>query len=191
MKPLLLNKGWKGYALIALSISLLSSCEGAGDVPVERKKMPRFSGSALNLEEEFVARRAYTSCGMSFETDIVNLGDPGSGSQYICIPLADAAADASAMALINMFKPFASIYLTQWAKMENKGVMIDLRTDRQQQGNRVDYNLEKEHSFSIPVVILSDTKSAIRAKSFTQLMSNLPGVTSVKASHQFSIENQF
>ncbi|WP_222539201.1 hypothetical protein [Pedobacter polysacchareus] len=189
MKPYLLNKGWKGYALIALSISLLSSCEGAGDVPIERKKMPRFSGSSFNLEEEFVARRGYTSCGMTFEADIVNLGERGSGGQYICIPLGDAAADEAALNLVNMFKPFASIYLTQWAKTENKGVMIDLRSDRQQQGNRVDYNLEKEHSFSIPVIILSDAKSAIRAKGFTQLLNSLPGVTSVKATDQFSIEN--
>lgn len=188
MKPYFFNKGWKGYALLALGISMLSSCEGGGDVPVERKKMPRFSGSGASLEQEFVSRRAYTSCGMAFETDLINLGDPANSSQYLCIPLADAEADAAAFALINMFKPFASIYLTQWAKMGNKGVMIDLRSDRQQQGSRVDYTLEKEHAFSIPVVILSDAKSAIRAKGFTQLMNNIPGVTSVKASPQFSID---
>ncbi|WP_316820341.1 hypothetical protein [Pedobacter gandavensis] len=188
MKPYFLNKGWKGYALLALGISMLSSCEGGADVPVERKKMPRFSSSGASLEEEFLGRRAYTSCGMAFETDIVNLGDPANNSSYLCIPLADAEADASALALINMFRPFASVYLAQWAKMGNKGLMIDLRSDRQQQGSRMDYNLEKEHTFSISVVILSDAKSAIRAKGFTQLMSNLPGVRSVKASQQFSID---
>ncbi|MBC8988220.1 hypothetical protein H9X96_20900 [Pedobacter sp. N36a] len=188
MKPYLFNKGWKNYALLALSICLLSSCEGAGDVPVERKKMPRFSNSGFNLEEEFAGRKSYTSCGMTFETELITLGDPANSSQYICIPLADAEADAAAFTLINMFKPFASIYMSEWAKMNSKGVMIDLRTDRQQQGHRADYQLKKDHSFSIPVVILSDAKSAIRAKGFTQLMGNLPGVTSIKTTHQFTTD---
>ncbi|WP_316839335.1 hypothetical protein [Pedobacter gandavensis] len=185
MKPYLLNKGWKGYALIALSISLLSACEGA-EAPVERKKMPRFSGSGFHQEGEFISRKSYTSCGMTFETDIVNMGTNSNSSQYLCIPLADAEADASAFALINMFRPFATIYLSQWSKMANKGVMLDLRSDRQQQGKRVDYELQNENTFSIPVVLLWDAKSAIRVKAFEQLMANLPGINAVKATHQFS-----
>lgn len=185
MKPYLINKGWKAFALISLSITL-ASCEGMGDVPMERKKMPRFSDAGLNQQGEFEGRKAYTSCGMTFETDLVKLGSAGNSSQYLCIPLADVAADSSAFALINMFKPFASIYLSQWAKMGNKGIMIDLRSDRQAQGSRTDYHLKNEGSLSIPVVILWDAKSALRADSFEQLMSNLPGINSVKSTPQFS-----
>ncbi|WP_316751882.1 hypothetical protein [Pedobacter gandavensis] len=188
MKPLFKNKGWKGYALIALSTSLLS-CEGGDAIPnPERKKMPRFNSSGLNQEDEVVSRRAYTSCGMSFETDLVNLDNGTGNNQYICIPLADAEADESAFTLINMFKPFASIYLSQWAKMEKKGIMLDLRSNRQQQGSRVDYNLEKGESFSIPVIILWDSASALRASSFKQLVGNLPGITSVKVTPELSYD---
>ncbi|MBB2148126.1 hypothetical protein [Pedobacter gandavensis] len=194
MKPYLISKGWKGYALFALSISLFS-CEGAGDLPIERKRMPRFSNSGL--DQEFAGRKAYTSCGMTFETDLVNLGSAGNRSEYLCIPLADANADSSAFAVINMFKPFASIYLSQWAKMGNKGIMIDLRNDRQQQGSRVDYHLTKEASFSIPVVLLWDVKSALRANEFKQVMNSLPGINSIKSNapsandYQISNENSF
>lgn len=194
MKPYLISKGWKGYALFALSISLFS-CEGGGDVPIERKRMPRFSDSGLN--QGFAGRKAYTSCGMTFETETVNLGSAENSSQYLCIPLADANADSSALAVINMFKPFASIYLSQWAKMGNRGVMIDLRSDRQQQGSRADYHLTKEAAFSIPVVLLWDAKSALRASDFKQVMNSLPGINSIKSNapsandYQFFNENPF
>ncbi len=182
MKPYLLNKGWKGIALISISMMFTSCLEGLpSNLPgggSERKKMPRFYDSGLQTISGWNGK-GYTSCGMGTETDLINLED-ATASKYYRVPLADANADASLFAMVNMFKPLAASYLAQWAKTQNRGVLIDLRSNGAQGGSREEYRLEKDNQFSVPVVLMWDAPSALRALSYTAVLKDLPGINSNK-----------
>lgn len=187
MKPYLLNKGLKGIALISLSMMFTSCLEGLPDAPggSERKKMPRFYDTGLQVSEGWNGKR-YTSCGMASEENLFNLNGYAGTSEFYRIPLGDPGADESLFAMINMFKPIAARYLAQWAKTQNRGVLVDFRSNDSQTGLRQEYQLEKDNQFSVPVILVWDASSAFRAQSFVAVLKDLPGIKSKRINNNVS-----
>jgi hypothetical protein len=179
MKPYLLNKGWKGIALISLSMMFTSCLEdlaGMGESS-ERKKMPRFYDAQFQ-QSDSMNGKSYSACGMVSEIDLINLDGNGNYGDYVSVPLIDAEADASIFAMVNMFKPFASGYLIDWAKKQNKGVILDLRSNHSGVSTREEFRLATVDQVSVPVVLVWNATSALRAKRFTAILNDLPGVNS-------------
>lgn len=179
MKPYLLNKGWKGIALISISMMFTSCLEDLAGLAgnSERKKMPRFYESQFQ-QSNVMNGKSYSSCGMVSEIDLINLDGNGNYGDYVSVPLIDAEADASIFTMVNMFRPFAASYLTDWAKNQNKGLILDLRSNHSGASTREEYNLATGDQFSVPVVLVWNATSALRAKRFTAILNDLPGINS-------------
>ncbi|MEQ7799939.1 hypothetical protein ABDJ41_08995 [Pedobacter sp. ASV1-7] len=179
MKPYLLNKGWKGIALISLSMMLTSCLDDlSGGAPgAERKKMPRFYDAQFQ-QSKALNGKSYSSCGMISEVDLINLDSYGNYGDYYSIALTDSEADESVFAMVRMFKPLASGYLADWSRKQNKGMILDLRSNQSGSSTREEYLLENGQQFSVPVVLVWNAASALRAQRFTALLNDLPGINS-------------
>ncbi len=176
MKTYLLKIGWKGIALISLSMMATSCQELPGVAPNERKKMPRFYDAPLQANA--LIGKGYSSCGMVSDMGLINLD--GNYGDYLSVPLADSELDESIFAMVIMFKPLASSYLSEWAKTQDKGVILDLRSNHSGTSTREEYRLENGNQFSVPVVFVWNAASALRAKRFTSILNDLPGISSTK-----------
>ena len=135
-----------------LAIVIFLGCAGAGPGRPERKKMPDLTD-------------------FPFHTGVIDIGT----ASFISVALPDPAYDSAAMGLISSYEPFAVPLLTEWAKQEGKGVVVDLRS-RPDGGMRADYTIDRSGAFSIPVIFLWDQASAGRAAAYINVLQSLSSV---------------
>ena len=132
---------------LGLAVGIFFGCAGGGPNRPERKKMP----------------------------DLASWGSATSPTGFLEVALPDPAYDSVAMGLIASYEPFAVPLLTEWAKQEGKGVVVDLRS-RRDGGLRADYTIDRPGAFSIPVIFLWDQASAGRAASFIEVLQTMPSI---------------
>lgn len=172
--PLRSSAQFRKMAVAILLAGALVSCGAGPSAPPERKKFPMFSdnGQAADIPLNLAVPEAETS--RPFATGYVDLSSDGTTSSYYSIALPDPGYDSLAFSLVNNYKPLALSLLSQWAK-QNGGVgfIVDLRSSASN-GKRQDYSVQFEGK-KLPVVLLWDSKSAVRAQSFLNSARQIPG----------------
>ena len=146
---------------LGLAVGIFFGCAGAGPGRPERKKMPDLTDWALGA----------SPADFPFHTGVIDIGT----ASFISVALPDPAYDSAAMGLISSYEPFALPLLTEWAKQERKGVVVDLRS-RPDGGMRADYTVDRSGAFSIPVIFLWDQASAGRAAAYINVLQSLSSV---------------
>lgn len=163
--------GWRICTTFLLAV-VLYGCSGGASKP-QRKKMPELNnlgGDAISF-----AGDATGLLNLPFQARYVDAMSGGKATSFLAVQLPDAGYDSMALSLAQTYQPLALPLLTQWAQQEGKGLMLDLRNNSNAEGQRSDYVVEGT-SFALPVVILSDRRSAQRIPSFLDLVKALPGL---------------
>jgi hypothetical protein len=111
-----------------------------------------------------------------FSTGEVGVQTGGTQSVFHSVALPDASYDSLAMHIIAGQQSSAVSLLAGWARQEEKGVVIDLRSSATETGHRVDYTLERSGEFSIPVIFLWDSFSEARAAAFIDIIHSVPAI---------------
>ncbi|MCX2454256.1 hypothetical protein OQX61_23495 [Pedobacter sp. PLR] len=178
MKPYSSMKVWAAIALFSSSVLILS-CGDYYGVPEsdERKTMPLDSFEVAETKTPLLAK-TYTFLGMKFNTELVSLQDGVDHSDFLSVQL-NSETGETVLNLIKTVKPFMATYLKEWSA-ENKGIMLDLRNNPTETGEKEAYSLEKEETFAVPVIIRWDAGSASNAEEFKAALNNLPGITARK-----------
>ncbi|WP_316818132.1 hypothetical protein [Pedobacter nyackensis] len=176
MKPYLLMKGGKALALLSLSV-LLSACEYSLEVPEDQERKTLFE---IDHSRQNPGIKGYTSCGIGAEEPVEDTSDGINTKEMLQIPLPDLEADEKLLSRLEKFRPLAEKFLAQLSKAKSDGVLLDLRADRKKSGFREDYVLEKEDDFALPVIILWDEASVLRAEKIKTELSSLPEISTRK-----------
>jgi hypothetical protein len=159
------NKQFFAGALFAIAGMAFASCD---------QKPPRKTLPSLSITDEIEG--AYTPFQKdypesndvyAFNTSNVDMVTGGTTQACISIPMSDAGSDSAIIHLLDTYKPFAIPLLSQWSKQGRNGVVLDFRSANSKvlgdAGGRADYIMEKENSFSVPVIFLWDKTSESRA----------------------------
>jgi hypothetical protein len=86
--------------------------------------------------------------------------------------LSDPANDSALVSLLNTYRPIAIPMLTQWAKEQQGGIVVDLRASESEVPQSASYLIQRENAFTIPVELIWDSRSASRAAYFLQLAND-------------------
>ena len=178
MKPYLSMKVWAAFALFSSSVLILS-CGDNFEVPEsgERKTMPLDSFGIAEINKPLIAK-SYNFLGMRFETELITLQDRVGKNEFLCVQL-NSGTEETVLNLIKTFRPFVSGYLKEWSG-EQKGIMLDLRENRAETGERAEYSLEKQDAFVVPLLLLWDANTTSKAEKFKAELSDLPNVNAKK-----------
>ena len=147
------------------------ACSSGPQKPA-RKKMPDFN--RLGISEFFYD--AGSPAGLPFLTGEMDVQSGSTQSTFHSVALPDASFDSLAMSIIADHASTAISLLGAWAKQDEKGVVIDLRSNKGEDALRADYTLERTGEFSIPVVFLWDRSSQTRAAAFISVMHSLQSI---------------
>ncbi len=172
-----------GITLLPLILFVLivqQSCSSGPSVP-PRKKMPELT--SLQGPESYIPySERQSTAGLPFTTGYVDLQVGGGTATLFAVSLPDATDDSLIMNLINTYRPLAVPLLTGWVQQQQYPVLIDLRAHGSQHTQRADFLLQKEGSFTLPVVFLWDSYSAGRAGNYMQLMHTNPAISVTRLS---------
>ncbi|MBO9634236.1 MAG: hypothetical protein J7578_14065, partial [Chitinophagaceae bacterium] len=104
----------------------------------------------------------------------VDLSSDAGTNSYYSITLPDPAYDSLAFSLVNNYRPLALSLLSQWTKQNGgTGFIVDLRSGSNE-GKRQDYSVQFDGK-KLPVVLLWDNSSVVRAQSFLNIARQIPG----------------
>lgn len=164
------------YSLLIVSSGVLFSCSvPGGKTRPERKKMFNMNDQVSAGECTFVSA-GYGVQEAPFAMHDVTMTVNGIRGTYLSLALPDATYDSTAIAMALTCKPFAVPMLTQWANVEKKGVLFDLRNNKNKNEIRTDYIVETPGMFSIPVIFLYDRLSAGRMAGFVNVIQSVPAL---------------
>jgi len=151
-----------------------TACGGGPQKPA-RKKMPEFN--RLGISEQFNSPGTTADwANFPFSTGEVDVQSNNTQSVFHFVALPDAGYDSLAMHIIAGRQSEAVSLLAEWARQEEKGVVIDLRSRAAETGHRTDFTLERPGEFSIPVIFLWDRSSEARAAAFIDIMHSVPAI---------------
>lgn len=167
----------KPALLIGTIFSLcLCGCSGAGGVG-SRKKMPEFNnnvGEFSTIQPGYLYSQQINTSTTGFTSGYTSVNFNGHATECMVITL-PASADLEILNLLNLYKPIATMLLGQWAKQEEKGVVIDFRSKNPTEEKRAEYLISSDYNPDIPVVLLWNTESASRANAYLAQAMELPG----------------
>jgi hypothetical protein len=154
-----------------LWVTALCGCEGRS----ERKKLPDFR-SLYGWED-----RPLTKTGVQpFQTNDTSIAEGGRLCSFVAVALPDPSGDSLAVSIATSYGPVAGTLIEQWARLDKRGILIDLRSQPGNDDYRADYlvkaNLPDNDHFNVPVVFVWDHGSANRAGYFIKEISSIPEI---------------
>jgi hypothetical protein len=119
-----------------------------------------------------------------FYTSDTTINSNGARTHFLSVIISNFANDSLLMNLVTSYEPIAVPMFEQWAKQNEKGILLDLRTGENNYSNKnishseflIEKILPDDIHISIPIIFLWDNKSALRAENFMNALQDLPEV---------------
>lgn len=165
-----------------LMAGVLQACGGGAGLPKSRNKLPEPELPSGGKKE---CRFAEADAGFvsGFDMGMVDLSIDAAGASWLTVPLPNASYDSLAFSLAETYRPIAEPMIYQWAGSNDNGIVLDLRANKHE-AQRAAFSVETPVR-SIPVVLLWDRSSALRASAYLRTLQTVPGIKAISGAACF------